>query len=773
MKKLHIFAAAAVFCLLSAAIIYVIGLYEKSLLSEAESSAQAQLSLRTLALQSVVDRNFNLMASLEAYVQNGFTGASDEEINDYMRMLYESAGNSALNLYIAPQGVVDYLYPIQGNESLYHWNLLDDPRQEVQDQLQLGLHTKVMTVNGPFKLLQGNQGLVARKMMQRDGTFWGFIAVALDVDAILKQSGLAPGEGEQSGLNMAIRSGSAAAFYGDDRIFNEHPLISWVDFPDHSWQVAGLMDPEALLRIRHQVALLRTASLLVLLLAFAIYCGVMYQRNRLQRVVESRTQELSVTNEKLMATNAQLMEGEEELRKQYALLGTYTTALRDSEKQLIYLAYHDALTGLANRNAFQQRLQSLLEGGDRMEAAVLLFDLDNFKMVNDTYGHQIGDVLLTEVVERIKAAELPIEELARFGGDEFAILLTRRTGDEQLRAFSERLLELFREPFHVVDKHFFISASIGIAPFPNAGTTREALLKNADIAMFSSKQEGGNRYTFFNTSMESDSLEKLEMGNHLRQALERKEMEIHFQPQVDCKAGRIVGIEALLRWKHTSRGYISPATFIPLAEEMGLIIPLGEWVLREACARTKKWHEALGQELRISVNLSVRQLHDDKLIDKVRVILQETGLAPCFLEMEITENVAMKEEQLDTLRELREMGIAISVDDFGTKYSSLSYLKRFPVTKIKLDQSFVRGVQSDAKDRAMIKAIISVAESFELDIIAEGVETEEQAAFLVENGCAHIQGYYFFRPMPEAALLEVIGERSQEKLTRWSAATGQ
>ncbi|MCD1259725.1 EAL domain-containing protein [Paenibacillus athensensis] len=772
MKKLHIVAAAAVFCLLSAAIIYVIGLYEKSLLGEAESSAQAQLSLRTLALQSVVDRNFNLMASLDAYVQNGFAGSTDQEINDYMRMLYESAGNSALNLYIAPHGVIDYLYPVQGNEQLYHWDLMNDPRQEVQSQLQLALHTRTMTVNGPFKLLQGNQGIVARKMVQRDGKFWGFIAVALDVDAILKQSGLAPGEKEHSELDMAIRAGSEPAFYGDDTIFRKHALVSWIDFPGHSWQVAGLMDPEALLRIRHQIGLLRAVSMLVLLLVFAIYFSIIYQRNRLQRVVESRTQELSVTNEKLMATNAQLMEGEEELRKQYALLGTYTTALRDSEKQLSYLAYHDALTGLANRNAFQQRLQDLLESGDRAQATVLLFDLDNFKMVNDTYGHQTGDMLLMEVVERIRAAELPIEELARFGGDEFAILLTRRTADDELRAFSERVLELFREPFHVVDKHFFISASIGIAPYPSAGTTREALLKNADIAMFSSKQEGGNRYTFFNASMESDSLAKLEMGNHLRQALERKEMEIHFQPQVDCKVGRIVGIEALLRWKHTSKGFISPATFIPLAEEMGLIIPLGEWVLREACARTKRWHEELGQELRISVNLSVRQLHDDKLIDKVRAILRETGLAPQFLEMEITENVAMKEEQLDTLRELREMGIAISVDDFGTKYSSLSYLKRFPVTKIKLDQSFVRGVQSDAKDRAMIKAIISVAESFELEIIAEGVETEEQAAFLVENGCVHIQGYYFFRPMPEAALLEVIGAGRQEKLARWSAPSG-
>ncbi|MNI10702.1 Cyclic di-GMP phosphodiesterase Gmr [compost metagenome] len=500
-------------------------------------------------------------------------------------------------------------------------------------------------------------------------------------------------------------------------------------------------------------------------MAFGMFFGIVRQRNFLRVMVDTRTQELRTSNEELSSINEELMSGEEELRKQYVLLDQYTYELQESKQQLTYLAYNDVLTGISNRTAFQGQLEQLFNLTDHpdLETSIIFFDLDNFKIVNDTYGHHIGDQLLKDVVNRIVNAQLPIHMFARLGGDEFAILITDLE-QQQVSELAEAILNLFRNPFFIVDHMFFAAPSLGIVQYPAGGTTSEELLKNADIAMYKAKKDGGNQYKWYHPSMLSDSLEKLEMGNHLRQALERNELEIHYQPQVDCRLGKVIGIEALLRWNHTTKGYISPAVFIPIAEELNLIVPIGDWVMLKACEQIKIFQNQHQHPLRLSVNLSVKQLQDQQIVEKVRDVLKQTGLNASYLELEITENVAMKDDQFEVLTELRNLGVAISVDDFGTHYSSLSYLKRFPVTKIKLDQSFVRGIQSDFKDRALIQAIIFVAKSLDMEIIAEGVEVEEQARFLVENGCSLIQGYYFYRPMELVKIKDTLNEDLKGKL---------
>jgi len=769
MRALHVLLIAVIVTTIISSVEVVLANYENALLHERKLSEESQLSSRALALKSVIDRNFNLMASLDAYVNSGFLqGKSDQEILNYMSSLYTGIRGSALNVLIAPRGIVKYVYPLEGNERIVNWDLLHDPRDNVQAQVARALNTKGMTIDGPFQLIQGNEGIVARKAFYQDGKFWGLISVGLDVQQLMLDAGV---KGKDNGaLQVAIRKPGESAFYGDDRIFQMKPMFATITFFDNVWELAALPQQSALQHVSQQIRFIRSSYISVLVLGLLFYLYIVRQRIQLSRAVSERTQELLVANEELTAMNVELTMGEQELQES-------TRRLQESEQKLTYMAYHDMLTGIYNRTHFQTRLQEQLERQQEQDGllAVLFFDLDNFKIVNDSHGHHTGDLLLQQVVNRIQQAGLPYHTFARFGGDEFVMLFTEFIHVQDIHQVCERLLDMFKAPCIIANRSFFINMSIGIAEYPHGGTTAESILKNADIAMYIAKKESGGSYVFFNRQMESNALSKLEMGNHLRQAMVRDELEIMYQPQVDCVLGRIIGVEALLRWKHSAKGYISPAEFIPLAEEMGLIIPIGEWVLRRACAQMQAWHRESGITVALSVNLSVRQLHDERLVDKVRLILAGTGLEPRYLEMEITENVAMKDEQLDVLRELRNLGISLSVDDFGTQYSSLSYLKRFPVTKIKLDQSFVRGVHTDAKDRAMVKAIISVANSFQLQIIAEGVETEEQASFLVENGCNQIQGYYFYRPMLAEDMLPVLTQSLRPKLVfmEVAAAKGQ
>ena len=419
-----------------------------------------------------------------------------------------------------------------------------------------------------------------------------------------------------------------------------------------------------------------------------------------------------------------------------------------AEEQIEYQAYHDALTGLPNRRLFRDRLTVALAHARRSKStlAVMFLDLDRFKYVNDTLGHSLGDEMLKTVAARLAEALREEDSIARMGGDEFTVLLPELNSPDDAASVAQKLIEAVAQPMRIEETELFITTSIGIALFPNDGDTAELLLKNADHAMYRAKDAGRNSYQLFTEAMNSRALERLSMENNLRHALERGELALHYQPQFNLATNKITGVEALLRW----RG-VGPTEFIPIAEETRLIVPIGEWVLREACRRARQWQSQGHAGMRMAVNLSPRQFQHTDLPVLVASALAESGLAPGDLELEITESTAMQntERTVATLRRLREMGVRIAIDDFGTGHSSLNYLRTFPVDTVKIDQEFVHEIESSQADRAIVSAVIGMARGLNLRVIAEGVETEAQLAFLRQHECDEVQGFLLGVPAPE------------------------
>jgi diguanylate cyclase (GGDEF)-like protein/PAS domain S-box-containing protein len=423
-----------------------------------------------------------------------------------------------------------------------------------------------------------------------------------------------------------------------------------------------------------------------------------------------------------------------------------------AEEQIKHLAYHDALTNLPNRLLFKDRLTVALSHAQREHSrlAVLFLDLDRFKVINDSLGHNIGDQLLQAVAARVQACVRESDTVARLGGDEFTVLLPRLQRSHDAAPVAQKIIEAIRHPFHIEGREFFTTTSIGISLFPEDGTDAESLIKNADTAMYQAKELGRDNYQLFNAHVNAKALQRIQIEHGLRKALANDELAVHYQPIFDLRSGRITGTEALLRWTHPEMGAIPPAIFIPLAEATGAMIPIGTWALREACLQAKRWHAAGHRSHTLAVNLSVTQLQQPDLVQRVREILVETQLPARLLELEITESSAMvsPETSVRTLYELKKLGIRISLDDFGTGHSSLSYLKRFPIDTLKIDQSFVHDITTDPDTAAIVQAIIAMAHSLRLKVIAEGVEFGEQANFLRANGCDQMQGYLIKPPGP-------------------------
>jgi diguanylate cyclase (GGDEF)-like protein/PAS domain S-box-containing protein len=447
---------------------------------------------------------------------------------------------------------------------------------------------------------------------------------------------------------------------------------------------------------------------------------------------------------------------EEDLRlieRAGALVGLAVERRRQDET-IRHMAFHDALTGLGNRRLLEESLDRALvrasREGDRV--AVMFLDLDRFKIVNDSLGHRFGDALLRQVSNRLVDAAGGLGLIARQGGDEFVLLLDGAT-EEVARSVAEDILDALQSPFYVEHQEIFITPSIGVSVFPDHGADAQALLKSADYAMYQAKQNGRNGYQVFHARLQSKAEKRLEVENHLRRALERKELSLHYQPQVHTATRRVIGVEALLRWQHTSWGPISPAQFIPIAEETGLILPIGDWVLHEACRQAKAWLEDGLPEMTLSVNISARQLQQPDFVSTVQAALLATGLPPRLLELELTESLTMdRASSSEAIRRLKGLGIGIAIDDFGTGYSSLHYLKHLSINRLKIDQSFVRDLLIDQNDQDIVKAIITMSHSLGIEVIAEGVEMPEQARFLEHHGCDQVQGYLFSRPLPAEAV---------------------
>lgn len=435
------------------------------------------------------------------------------------------------------------------------------------------------------------------------------------------------------------------------------------------------------------------------------------------------------------------------------------TEMKSYEAELEHQARHDTLTGLANRNVLSDRLsQSIVYGelyGHRVW--VLFVDLDRFKFVNDTLGHNAGDLLLKEVASRLKTFTREADTIARLGSDEFVLILPERLDEELSVGLIQRMMDAIARPLQIEGYDFFLSCSIGVAVYPNDGTDPDSLLKHADIAMYRAKEMGNNNYQFYTAAMNERALERLRIEGDLRNALERKELLLYYQPQVDLRTGRMVGMEALIRWKHPQLGMISPTRFIDLAEETGLIVQMGAWVMHTACEQNKAWQRMGLGYLRMSVNLSTRQFFQQNLVQQVAEMLESTGLAPHYLEIELTESLVMTDVELAVgiLNDLKSIGVQLSIDDFGTGYSSLAYLKSFPIDALKIDQSFVRDITVDQDDAAIVASIISLAHNLRLQVIAEGVETQEQLSYLQRHRCDEMQGFYFSEPV-SAADIEII-----------------
>lgn len=439
---------------------------------------------------------------------------------------------------------------------------------------------------------------------------------------------------------------------------------------------------------------------------------------------------------------------------------TDITERRNFEEKLTYLAQNDTLTGLPNRALLLDRLGQALTRAARRATlvGVLLVDLDRFKEINDSLGHSAGDVVLKELAGRLRRALRDSDTVARLGGDEFCIVLEELDSRDKVAVAATKLGHLFNAPIAAEGQEIFTSASVGLAVYPDDGSTIEDLIKHADIAMYDAKHGGGNTFRFYSRELHARSADHVGLGAALRRAVERNELVVHYQPQIEIGSGRPVGVEALLHWRHPELGVLPPSQFIHAAEEIGLIVSIGEWVLKTACAEVKAWQQAGLPQLSVAVNLSARQFRDSQLAAKVAGTLAVTGLSPRFLDLEITESVIMSDtgHTIGALARLADLGVRISIDDFGTGYSSLAYLKRFPVNKLKIDRAFVRDIPDNREDAAIVQAIITLAKTLELGVLAEGVETNEQLAFLAGLKCDQYQGYHFSGALPPKELLELM-----------------
>ncbi|MGY6586882.1 MAG: EAL domain-containing protein [Wenzhouxiangella sp.] len=432
-------------------------------------------------------------------------------------------------------------------------------------------------------------------------------------------------------------------------------------------------------------------------------------------------------------------------------LGNVIERLR-AEARIEFLAHHDQVTGLPNRVLLRDRLQQALAQAQRLNklAALLFLDLDRFKSVNDSLGHQVGDALLKTVAQRLQQCVRHVDTVSRQGGDEFLVILTNVDSVGDVGRITEKILDQIGQPFEIDGRTILTSFSIGISIYPNDGDNFSSLIQHADTALYHAKQAGRNTYRFFTDAMNVKVRERVQMEDALRRALSGQQFHLHYQPQIDLTTRRVDGLEALLRWDGDGAEPISPDRFIPIAEASGLIIPIGQWVLDEVCRQIRVWLDAGLPAIRIAINLSALQFQRGNLVETVQAALDKHRVAPEWLELELTESILIQDEDnvLATVRALKELGVTLTIDDFGTGYSSLAYLKRFAVDKLKIDKSFIRDLDSDTDDATIVQAIIQMGRSLKLRIVAEGVETEQQLAFLGEHGCDQVQGYYFARPLP-------------------------
>ncbi len=528
-----------------------------------------------------------------------------------------------------------------------------------------------------------------------------------------------------------------------------------------------------MLRSHFHGTLLPQLVVLLVGIGFVIFSSRVIARS--YRVIDTHRHELEVFNtqlehkvrertQELEEAALQNMQINRELRASQSELLLTVDALRRKDEDLRHLAFHDALTGLPNRALLLDRIEQSIEVAARQgeKRGLMFIDLDRFKSINDTIGHDAGDALLKELAQRLKATLRKADTVARIGGDEFVVLLADAAAAENYATVAQKLIDIVCQPMDFGGTTLQVGASVGIACFPQDGNTAFELMKRADMAMYEVKTSGRGGFSFFQEALTSASVKRLQMEAELRQAIANGELELHYQPKVSLDSSEISGVEALVRWRHPQRGLVSPMDFIPVAEATGLIVPLGDWVIAEACRQSAVWKRTLGHSVKIAVNISARQMQQGNLVERVSALVAQHGLQPSDLQVELTESVIMASpvESTRVLSALRAMGVVVGIDDFGTGYSSLAYLSRLPIDVLKIDRSFVANAGQDENDAEIVKMIIALAQTLRLDLIAEGVETRAQAAFLQANGCHMVQGYLYARPQRAAELEGMLRQGS-------------
>lgn len=718
---------------LFAALVFVLGigiggttvaLLERARASERQQQLTEAAAVHGALVQQLVDRTLSITYAVAAVLQqNPADLAHIERVSNKLLPLYAGVDN----LQLSPGGVVRHIFPATAHQGPMGHDLLNDPRSRAEAELTIAVRDLHIAV--PAKPRQDKPGFIGRYpvfVADEHGNqhFWGFVSAVVFLDTIAK-------------FGQFNRLDQQALAY---QLWRTHPITG---------------EPQTLLRSAAPVTEV-TAS-----------ASIGVPRGRWQLTVspvapDSFFDSLRWTGVPLLvlvsaaaaALARSMLMRPVELAQ---MVRRRTRALESANAHLKQRATHDGLTGLGNRALLEHDLSQAIADAQRNRGqfAVLLLDLDDFKSINDSLGHRAGDAMLQEVARYLRRCIRGEDAIYRLGGDEFVVVLNPLDDVHAAGAVARKILAEVARPRLIQGRETHLTTSLGVVIYPQDAGDAESLLSLADVAMYRAKKSGRDQVAFFSPVLDHAAQTRLQLADELREAIRTEAFELHYQVKVDIASGRVVGAEALLRWRHPARGQVSPAEFIPLAEETGLIVPIGEWALRTACMEAMSWSRHLGRPLTIAVNLSAKQFQDDALLDKVGMALAYSGLPAHLLELEITESMVMHkpDEAAATMRALRQLGVHLAVDDFGTGYSSLGYLSRFPIQCLKIDRSFVQNVPGCEADAAIARSVVSLGKSLGLTVVAEGVETQEQLDFLRQHGCNIAQGYLLGRPLAAAPFI--------------------
>lgn len=666
---------------------------------------QASLSSQAVMLTSNIEERVSILNGVSSFIQTVGFDAEPAVINEYLATAYENS-NQIMNIMIAPDGLISYLHPISGNSKILHKSLFLDPALSTSGLISETILSRQITMDGPRTLAQGDYGMVIRQALFEDDSFTGIVSVTLRMDDIVEHF-------LQKDSGIYVTNEDHSFLIGNQSHSDKQQIVVPVQIYNQQWLVGKAL-PSAM-KWEALKSVLWIDISIMLVITFILYYFWHQKRfhHTLERVVRTRTRDLRVSK-------------------------------RLYEK----LAHYDSLTEIPNRRFFMNEFERLLGAAKPTQTYTLFFfDLNKFKEINDTLGHSTGDQVILTLTKRLSSSDIPFTLFARTGGDEF-VMLFGNMPQEDISTIAGKISTSIADTLYLAGAQINLSTSIGVSLYPEHSMDKEDLLIYADLSMYQAKSQPDSNYFLFNSELQEKIQQKTMISKYLHTALERDEFVLHYQPQIDAPTGTIIGMEALIRWNHPEKGLIGPGSFITAVEEAGLMIQLTDWVLREVCRQLCEWREDGMTLLRTSINISNSWFYNRNLMENLSALLEQYQVDTRFLEFEITESTALLEEHYPLLQQMRDRGIVVSIDDFGTKYSSLNYLKHFPVNKIKIDRTFITGIGVSSIDETIIKSIVFVASQLGYDLIAEGVETLEQAEFLIKHNCPHIQGFLFYPPLP-------------------------